>query len=288
MVYTLNLCASTDRRGLSKYSVAMPNSDTTQVKSLARGLNILLTLAQHPHGMALAEVARAVDLAPSTVHRLLQTLQVNRFVQESATGQWQVGVASFEIGSAFFVARDWVGDLHSALVELSQMGETSNLGTLDGAEVIFIGQVECQEVMRMVAPLGSRAPAWASGVGKAILATLSPEQRREALPSELGPAFTPSSLTRHEDLDADLEAAKARGFVLDMEERNPGLRCVASPVFDEFGQAPVAISLSGPAARMAGERLEQLGQAVHAQAYQRTMELGGQWPSDWARPATDS
>lgn len=266
----------------------MSTTDPQQVKSLARGLNILLSLAQHPHGLALAEVARTVDLAPSTVHRLLQTLQANRFVRESATGQWQVGVASFEIGSAFFVARDWVGDLHPALVELSHMGETSNLGTLDGDEVIFIGQVECQEVMRMVAPLGSRAPAWASGVGKAILATLNDRERRESLPAELGPAFTSTTLTDHAELDRDLAQAKSRGYVLDMEERNPGLRCVAAPVFDEFGQAQVAISLSGPASRMSGERLEQLGRAVHAQAYQRTTELGGKWPSDWARPAKDS
>jgi len=247
----------------------------------------MLALAQHPRGLTLAELSRSIDLAPSTVHRLLQTLQMNRFVRESSHGLWQVGVASFEIGSAFFVARDWVGDLHPALVELASLGETSNLGSLDGSEVIFIGQVECQEVMRMVAPLGSRAPAWASGVGKALLATLSPEQRRQVLPADLGPAITPTTLTTHEALEADLAAAKARGYVIDLEERNPGLRCVAAPVFDEFGQASVAISLSGPAARMTDDRLDALGMAVARLAYENTQTLGGQWPQDWVHPAKD-
>ena len=265
----------------------MPNNDPQQVKSLARGLNILLALAQQPHGLSLADLSRAIDLAPSTVHRLLQTLESLRFVRESAAGLWQVGVASFEMGSAFFVARDWVGDLHPALVELAGMGETSNLGSLDGSEVIFISQVECQEVMRMVAPLGSRAPAWASGVGKALLAALTPQQRRRQLPKELGPAITPTTLTTHAALDADLEAAKTRGYVVDLEERNPGLRCVAAPIFDEFGEARVAISLSGPAARMTDDRLDQLGMQVTRLAHHYTETLGGRWPSDWNHPAKD-
>ena len=150
----------------------MTTSDTQQVKSLARGLRILDTLAAQPYGLSLADLSRAIDLAPSTVHRLLQTLQSMRYVRESADGLWQVGIACFEAGSAFFVVRDYARDLHPALVELANLGETSNLGMLDRHEVVFIGQVECNEVMRMVAPLGSRAPAWASGVGKALLACM--------------------------------------------------------------------------------------------------------------------
>lgn len=271
----------------SAYPLHMPTNDPQQVKSLARGLHILLALAEHPHGLALADLARAVDLAPSTVHRLLQTLQQLRFVRESIDGLWQVGVASFEMGSAFFVARDWVGDLHPALVRLAGLGETANLGTLDGSEVIFVSQVECTEVMRMVAPLGSRAPAWASGVGKALLAAMSEAQRRAQLPQELGPAFTDSTLTDWASLEADLAHARQRGYVLDLEERNPGLRCVAAPVFDEFGQARIAISLSGPVARMNDERVVELGREVAQTAYEFTLNLGGRWPSDWTKPATD-
>ena len=265
----------------------MPNNDPQQVKSLARGLRILLVLSEHPHGLSLADLARAVELAPSTVHRLLQTLQQLRFVRESVEGLWQVGVASFEMGSAFYVARDWVSDLHPALVRLAALGETANLGTLDGPDVIFVSQVECTEVMRMVAPLGSRAPAWASGVGKALLAALPSQARHSQLPADLGPAFTPTTLTDWGALEKDLDQARTRGFVLDLEERNPGLRCVASPVFDEFGEARIAISLSGPAARMDDTRVQELGLEVARTAYEYTLNLGGRWPSDWIKPATD-
>ena len=119
----------------------MTTSDTQQVKSLARGLRILDALAAQPHGLSLTDLSRAIDLAPSTVHRLLQTLQSMRYVRESVDGSWQVGVASFEVGSAFFVVRDYARDLHPMLVELANLGETSNLGMLDQHEVVFIGQV---------------------------------------------------------------------------------------------------------------------------------------------------
>ena len=92
------------------------------------------------------------------------------------------------MGSAFFVVRDYARDLHPVLVELANLGETSNLGMLDQHEVVFIGQVECNEVMRMVAPLGSRAPAWASGVGKALLACMDETSLLCCLPADLGPA----------------------------------------------------------------------------------------------------
>lgn len=262
----------------------MTTNDTQQVKSLARGLKILDALAAQPHGLSLTDLSRAIDLAPSTVHRLLQTLQSMRYVRESVDGVWQVGIASFEVGSAFFVVRDYARDLHPVLVELANLGETSNLGMLDQHEVVFIGQVECNEVMRMVAPLGSRAPAWASGVGKALLACMDETSLLRCLPADLGPALTGATLTHLDSLQNDLAQARSRGYALDMEERNLGLRCAAAPVFDEFGEARVAISLSGPAARMGDDRIDQLGQKVARKAYQATLALGGVWPDNWIKP----
>ncbi|QGG80779.1 helix-turn-helix domain-containing protein [Litorivicinus lipolyticus] len=264
----------------------MSQNDTTQVKSLARGLNMLKALAAHPHGLALADLARAVELAPSTTHRLLDTLVQQRFVRQSSDGLWQVGMTCFEVGTAFFVARDWVRDLYPALVELSERGnETANMGTLDGDEVIFVGQVECREVMRMVAPLGSRAPAYASGVGKALLASRESASILRHLPQPMPAAFTATTLDSTDAVLADMQAIRERGYAIDWEERNPGLRCVAAPVFDEHGAAQVAISLSGPATRMDEARVHELGRWVAATAYQRTLELGGHWPDAWARPS---
>ena len=262
----------------------MTNADTTQVKSLARGLLILKSLAQAPHGLSLAELSRAVELAPSTTHRLLDTLEQNRFVSLSVAGNWQIGAASFEVGSAFFVARDWVSALHPALTELSERGgETANLGSLQGSEVIFVGQVECREVMRMVAPLGSRAPAYASGVGKALLATLTQSTLLQHVPDPWPPAITHTTLSNVEALKADLAKTRDRGYAVDWEERNPGLRCVAVPVFDEHSEARIAISLSGPSTRMTDSHTADLGVMVNRIAAEKTEALGGVWPDRWSK-----
>ncbi len=263
----------------------MTQSDVTQVKSLARGLSMLKALAAHPHGLALADLARAVKLAPSTTHRLLDTLVQQGFVRQSADGLWQVGMTCFEVGTAFFVARDWVRDLHPTLVDLSERGnETANMGTLDGHDVIFVAQVECREVMRMVAPLGSRAPAYASGVGKALLAARESASVLRHLPDPMPEPFTPTTLVDAQAVLDDMDQIRRRGYAIDWEERNPGLRCVAAPVFDEQGAAQVAISLSGPATRMDEDRVHLLGAWVSAIAYRRTRELGGQWPDQWTVP----
>lgn len=263
--------------------MAMSNNESTQVKSLARGLMILKTLAGSARGLSLAELSRAVELAPSTTHRLLDTLEKNRFVKLGSTGNWQIGTASFEVGSAFFVARDWVAALHPALAELSELGgETANLGSLDGSDVIFVGQVECREVMRMVAPLGSRAPAYASGVGKALMACLKPDAVAHCLPKSGPISITPTTLSTVEQVRADLHLSRQRGYAVDWEERNPGLRCVAAPIFDEYSEGAVAISLSGPANRMTDQRIAELGLLVNQIAVRETRALGGQWSAEWS------
>ena len=260
---------------------AMSDVENSQVKSLARGLLILKELGAKPSGLSLADIARAVGLAPSTTHRLLNTLEGLGFVHQFDDAVWRVGVTAFEVGSSFFVARDWVHDLYPTLQLLAEAGETANLATKDGGTAVFISQVECDEVMRMVAPLGSRAPLWASGVGKALLAALEPDQVIEHLSADFGKALTARTVTSPAELQSDLANARRRGYAIDDEERNLGLRCVACPVFDENGQAVVAVSLSGPASRVTDVRLAELGEIVNRAAAKATHSLGGRWPRHW-------
>ena len=248
-------------------------SSTGQVQSLNRGLALLQALAAAEYGLGLTELAQQAALPASTVHRLLGTLQQARFVQHDAdTGRWRIGVQAFTVGSAFLSHRDLVREAHPFLRRLvEQGGETANLAIRDGDQAVFIAQVQCQELMRMLARLGGRAPLHASGVGKALLCT-STSETIAALAARTGlPRYT----ERTNALCQALDEIQSRGFALDAEEQAVGLRCVAAPIFDEYGQAIAAVSLSGPTTRMTDGRLAELGALLADTGRAVTRALGG-------------
>jgi IclR family transcriptional regulator, acetate operon repressor len=248
-----------------------------QVQSLVRALRLLEHLSLHEHGVSLTEAAQAVGLAASTAHRLLRSLEQMGYVaQDEESGLWFVGVKAFTVGSAFVRARDLVAIARPFMRELmEQSGETVNLAVLDHDEPVYLTQVECHQMIRAHALPGGRAPIHCSGVGKALLATL-PEARVAAIAQRRGlPRHTEKTLTNLAALRVELERVRARGWAVDDEEHSLGMRCVASVLRDEHGEAIAAISLTGPSARVTGERLEELGAMVRATAAKITAALGG-------------
>lgn len=252
-----------------------------QVQSLNRGLTLLERLAESEAGLLLTDLAQQVGLPTSTTHRLLATLEQARFVhQEPDTGRWLVGVQAFTVGSAFLADRDVVRRSHGYLRALMESaGETANLAVPDQDEAVFVSQVQCREMMRMLVRIGSRAPLHASGVGKALLCTLAPAELQALLTRTGLKRYTESTLVTPADLVAALDRARRQGYAFDDEEHAAGLRCVAAPVFDEHGEAMAAISLSGPRTRIPDHRVPELGSLVSRTARELTAALGGRMPA---------
>ena len=257
-----------------------PGTPTGQVQSLTRGLSILEALAKAEGGLSLTDVAQRVGLAPSTAHRLLSTLERMGYVfQAGDLGLWYVGLQSFTVGSSFLSSRDWVAQSHPYMRRLmEQAGETANLAILDGTEAVFIDQVQCRETMRTIVRIGSRVPLHASGVGKAIFATL-PDEQIDAIFKVKGlPRITDNTITSPETMWASLRVIRQRGFSFDDEEHLVGTRCVASPIYDEHAESFGAISLAGPVSRLPDSRIKQLGPIVAHIAEEISRKLGGRWP----------
>src|SRR5512144_956873 len=266
------------RRGRtpSKPGGAVP----TQVQSLTRGLSILEALSRAEGGLTLTDVSQRVDLPPSTTHRLLATLDRMGYVyQAGELGRWYVGLQAFAVGSTFLASRDFVAQSHGYMRRLmEQSGETANLAILDGTEAVFIAQVQCREMMRILVKLGSRVPLHASGVGKAIFAALPDEQIDAILKVKGLPRITGHTITSPETMWAALRVIRQRGWSFDDEEHALGTRCVAASVFDEHTEPLGAISLAGPSTRLPDERIRQLGPVVAHAAEELTRTLGGHWP----------
>jgi len=251
--------------------------DPSQVQSLTRALALLDALATSADGMSLGDLAQTVGLAPSTAHRLLTTLQNQRFVRFVAgEGVWQVGVQAFTVGQAFRRARDLLALAKPMMRRLmEESGETVNLYIEEGGEAVCMGQVESRQMMRAIARPGGRVRMHCSGVGKAMLARLPEGEVARILRAHGLARMTPRTLDTPRRLREDLALTRQRGFAVDDEEHAVGMRCVAAAILDEDGRPLAALSLSGPVARIGDAALMAVGGLVGAAAEAVTREFGG-------------
>jgi len=249
-------------------------TEQNTIQSLDRAMMILEALGE-TGGNTLTELATLLEQSPATVYRVLTTLQSRDIAELDPTQQtWHVGAGAFRIGSAFLRRTNLVERARPVMQDLMvATGETANLGVENGDCVLFVSQVETHASIRAFFPPGTQSPMHASGIGKAILAELS-EPRLNTIVSAGLEEFTDRTLTNGQALLSDLAAARRRGYALDDEERNDGMRCVAAPVFDATGRLVAGISISGPTARVTTERIALLGDAVRSAADELSRRLG--------------
>jgi IclR family transcriptional regulator, acetate operon repressor len=243
-------------------------------------LGIVNQLATVDEGMTLTNIAESVRLPPSTVHRLLTTLEQERYVHFDHGGRlWSVGVQAFVTGAAFLKTRNLVGVARPYMRALmNESAETVNLAVADENEAVYLAQVECRQMMRALARPGARVPLYCSSVGKALLSAMTDDDLSIALPRQGMRRLTENTITSKAALRDELTATRQRGFAIDDEEHASGLRCVAGLVFDESGDGLAAISISGPTARIPDKRISHLGDLVRRKADEITAQLGGSLP----------
>ena len=251
-----------------------------QVRSLTRALRLLRHLADNPDGMTLTELSEAASLPPSTVHRLLTTLEAERFVKpDSGASIWRIGVSAFTVGAAFARSRDKLHVTRPYLRRLMELsGETANLYVASGGEAICIGQIESRHAMRAITGVGGRVALYSSAAGKVLTAFLHQTARDAIVDALRFERFTERTLPDAAALQQTLEKAREIGYAVDDEEYALGLRCVAAPIFDEHGHPVAAVSVSGPSARISTQRLASLGRMVAQAAQEATRDYGGALP----------
>ncbi len=255
----------------------LPSERTGQVQSLMRAISLLRILSEAPNGATLKQLAAEASLAPSTAHRLLTTLQGERFVRfNSATNIWQVGVGAFGVGSAFIRARDLTASCRPHMERISaQTGETISLYVAAEDHAVCMAQVAGHATRDAIAEIGDRLPLHTSAAGKAILSRLPDEMvaqllgdwklRRSQANTQIDESHLHTSLTR----------AREFGYAGDLEENTNGVICVGAALLDETGYPTAALSISGAADRIATSRLAELGGLVRQAANAVTGEIGG-------------
>ncbi|HYH19561.1 MAG TPA: IclR family transcriptional regulator [Azospirillum sp.] len=269
-----------EKRPRGRPRLSDTSKDAASIQSLDRAIALLAAVSE-ASGMTLMQVSAATQLPPSTAYRMLTTLQHHGMVEFEEAGQlWHVGVSAFRIGSSFLRRRKITDRSRLVMQDLAQrFEETANLAVAEDDVVVFVSQVETHAPLRAFFRPGTSGPYHASGVGKAILAFLAPDRVRRTL-ARVGQApFTLRTITDVAALETNLQAVRARGWAIDDEERYLGMRCVAAPIFNEFGEPIAGLSLSGPSLRLTDEVLPVLGPAIRAAAGTITLSIAGRPPA---------
>lgn len=214
--------------------------------------------------LRVAEVAAELDIARSSAHRMLTTLQGQGLLrQDPTTKSYSAGPQLVEIGAAVIGATDLRAELRPTLERLAHaVGETVHLIILEGTSIVFLDGVEGRFAIRAAERTGDRAPAHASAAGKALLAALAPEQLRERYPAGRLRGGTDGAVSTRRHLEEELETIREKGYALNLGESELGLHAVAVTVRDASGQVRAAISISGPAVRLSEPELVEHAQTL--------------------------
>ncbi len=247
-------------------------------------MSVLELLARQVRPVPTMTIARECAIPKSSAHHLLNEMKSRDFVAYyEAERAWGLGVAVFEIGSAYLRAGPVQRMGRRLLVELTERtGETSHLAMLSGTEVLYIDKEQAVgSVTRLVTEIGVRLPAHLTAVGRAMLAEMSAAQVRalySGRPLVLRTGHGPDSI---ESLLEDLDEIRRRGVAIDDEMVTPGISCVAAPVFSHEGVPVAAIGVTYVSAQRSEPARREAGECVRDASARLSSSLG------YARRADD-
>lgn len=201
------------------------------------------------------ELAKEIGSNKSTVFRFLAQMEsIGILDKDEQTEKYRLGLKLFELGNRVQLRTAFVEKTHPELMEVAQrITETVHIGVFKNHQVFYIDKVESPQGLKISSHIGSYNPAYATALGKVLLAFLPPERQEKALQyiyddNETIP-FTQRTMVHKPDMVLELARIRKKQYAIDREEYEVGLICVAIPVFNQKQQVVASLSASGPANR---------------------------------------
>ena len=225
------------------------------VKSAARVVQVLEAVALRPPGLTFTELLEATDIPRSSLHGLVHTLAGRGVIQlDAASKRYAPGPKLWELAMNYAQQLQLVPMAWPTIESLRDaFDETVQMGVLNGPDVVYVAKASSSHPLQMVSHVGSRLPAYATGLGKALLAGLAPSAVEALLPASL-PKYTGATFTTRAALQDELARVRARGYARDVGEYSADVRCVAAPVVDHTGAVVAAVSVTTASERFQPER----------------------------------
>jgi DNA-binding IclR family transcriptional regulator len=260
-----------------KIKSSKPAKPKTRLSSVANAIRLVKAFSDDDYEIGISDLGKRLLLPKSTVHRLATTLiDAGMLEQNAENGKYRLGLALFELGSLVRRKMDFSSEAKPYLMALREKtGETVHLAILGHTSIIYINSLESKHAIRMTLDVGVRKPAYCTAEGKVLLAFRSPELTEYIISSGL-PERTPNTIIDPAALRQELASVRARGYAVDDEESELGMRCIAAPVRDHYGNVIAATSVAGPAQRLTKKILASYGTEVVSAAEAISVRLGYQ------------
>lgn len=234
------------------------DENQSKVKSLAKALHVLEHFTIQEPELGVTELAERMGVTKSNIHNILTTFQQLGYIKHLPNGRYTLGLKMLEY--AFIINQNlgYPKAVYDILMETASLtNEIVYFGIPYGTDVLYLYVAHPVTRMHEIPYreiLGEKAPLFATGIGKAILAHLPEEEWQDRIPEPLV-RFTPNTLTVREAIIEELHRTRRRGYSVDNIEREPNVRCVGVPIYNAAGQLVAGISTSGPAGIMTDDKL---------------------------------
>ena len=254
----------------------IPAPGTQSVPALEKALQILQMLATSRSGLSLQEIVQRTGLPRSSVHCILVTLQRQDFLyRNESTSRYMFGLKLFSLANMALSGlrlRDQAAPFLYSLMHQTQL--TVHLAILERNEAVLVAKVDAPGIVRLATWLGKRMELHCTGLGKALMCHWD-EERIDGVIAEHGlPRHNDNTIASLKRLKQDLSKAAERGYAVDDEEDEIGLRCIGVPVFDHTGSVVAAVSVAGTTSQITGENVNDLAGRVMAAAGALSQVLG--------------
>lgn len=246
------------------------------MKSLHKVLNVIDAVAK-AGSVGVRELSSMIGFPPATTHRIVSTLvERHYFKQDPITKKYALSVKFLELGSKVQDQFHFAGIARPHLERLMyETKESVNLAIKEGDEMVYLDHVKSDYAMlQLFTRVGARVPLYCTGVGKMFLSQMGEAEIAGYLNRTPRTPFTRNTLIERNAILKEMARIRAKGYGVDNEEMEEGVRCVAALVFDHKGQPAASVSVSGAGMRITPERIEELARSVRACTVNISRDLG--------------
>lgn len=245
------------------------------VSSVLKVFSILQALGEQKE-IGISDLSQRLMMSKATTYRFLQTMKTLGYVtQEDEADKYSLTLKLFELGAKSLEHVDLISLADKEMRIISeQTNEALHLGALDDDAIIYIHKIDSNYNLRMQSRIGRRNPLYSTAIGKVLLAEREETFIRDTLSSVDFVKHTERTVENTDQLLSELIIVKEQHFAEDNQEQEPGLRCIAAPIYDRFGSVIAGISISLPTIRFDEERIPYYIDLLHQAGKNISSQLG--------------
>lgn len=231
--------------------------DADFVQSLARGIAVIRAFDADHAELTLSDVARRAEIPPAAARRFLRTLESLGYMRADGRS-FALTPRVLELGFSYLSALSLPETMQPHLERLSrEVGESVSAAVLSGGEIVYVARVPTRRIMTVGITIGTRFPAYATSMGRVLLAALPEAELARALEADPPRALTERTIADPDALAAELERVREQGWALVDGELEIGLRSIAVPIHGRDGGVAAALNVSTSATRDSVDRLRE-------------------------------